>query len=95
MKNILKECLESILFQTYSNWEAIIIDDGSSDKTGLICKKLRNLILELDIITKKNKGITNLYKNYNFCLKKSKGKFIAILEGDDKWPKNKLKLQVK
>ena len=90
----IKECLESILFQTYSNWEALIIDDGSSDKTGLICKKIAECDTRIKYHYQKNKGITNLYKNYNFCLKKSKGKLIAILEGDDKWPKNKLKLQV-
>lgn len=87
------QCIESVLQQTYPNWELVIIDDGSIDKTQDIINKYRdNRIIYLK---QDNKGIWNLAENYNKALRASNGEWIAILEGDDLWPCDRLEKQVK
>jgi glycosyltransferase involved in cell wall biosynthesis len=85
-------CIESVLAQSYPYWEMIIIDDGSTDSTGKIIEKYNDK--RIKYTKQKNKGIYKLYETYNKALKKSKGKIIAILEGDDFWPDNKLEKQI-
>lgn len=75
----IKEAVESILNQTFQDFELIIIDDCSSDSTLQICKSFvdnRIMIIEKD----HNSGITN---SLNFGLHTAKGKFIARMDGDD------------
>lgn len=95
-KFYVKECIESVLNQTYLNWEMIIVDDFSNDGTSEIIeeyikkdKRVRT-IRHID-----NYGIYRLSESYNEALKIAHGEFIAILEGDDYWPKDKLKKQIK
>jgi teichuronic acid biosynthesis glycosyltransferase TuaG len=88
--------IKSVLYQTYKNWRLIIIDDASTDGTKKkifkIVKKIKN---NKKIIIFKNK----FNKGQAFCrnkgLKYSKSKFIAFLDSDDYWDKNKLKNQIK
>jgi glycosyltransferase involved in cell wall biosynthesis len=87
------QCIESVLDQTYPYWEQIIIDDGSTDKTGEIVSSYED-----DRITycrQKNMGIWRLADIYNQALSRSTGEYIAILEGDDFWPAYKLERQMK
>jgi glycosyltransferase involved in cell wall biosynthesis len=93
-EKFIAECIESVLAQTYSNWEMIIIDDGSTDNTFSIAKKYAEKDLRIKAFTQKNIGIFRLGESYNFALQQSKGKYIAILECDDVWIPNKLKIQV-
>jgi glycosyltransferase involved in cell wall biosynthesis len=86
-------CLESVLSQTYPHWEQIIIDDGSSDRTGDIASQYKDE--RIKYIRQNNRGIWRLGELYNDALRLAKGEFIAILEGDDFWPSNKLELQLK
>lgn len=86
------QCIESVLAQTYDNWEQIIIDDGSNDRTSEIIKKYKDP--RVHYIRQENLGIWQLVKTYNKALDLSEGDFIAILEGDDYWPKNKLEKQL-
>ena len=88
------ECIDSVLNQTFSNWEMIIVNDGSTDTTlELITEKAKSdpRILVFD---QKNIGIFRLGETYNFALEKSIGKYISILEGDDLWEPEKLERQV-
>jgi len=87
------KCIESVLSQTYSNWEQIIIDDGSSDKTEEIIAEYKDN--RIKYIKQKNVGIYNLNKTYNKALQLSKGDLVAVLEGDDFWPSEKLETQIK
>jgi glycosyltransferase involved in cell wall biosynthesis len=89
------ECIESVLSQTYSNWELIIINDGSTDNTLEIAKKYAERDSRIHVIHQNNKGIFRLAETYNTALGISKGKYIAILEGDDYWEPKKLDLQIK
>ncbi|MDO9154695.1 MAG: glycosyltransferase family A protein [Paludibacter sp.] len=88
------DCIRSAQEQSYTNWEMIIVDDGSTDRTYSIAQDLAKEDSRIQVFTQKNIGIFRLVETYNFALFKSKGKYIAVLEGDDIWLKDKLKLQV-
>ena len=90
------ECIESVLKQTYKNWEMLIVDDASSDKTVEIVEKYANVDSRIKLILHdENYGPYRLKDTYNEAFKISKGEYIAILEGDDYWPEYKLEEQVK
>lgn len=79
--NTLEEAIESILTQTYQEWELIMCDDGSQDNTYEVAtsfsKKYENIIV---FQNERNRGL-----NYtlNRCLEKANGKYIARMDGDD------------
>jgi glycosyltransferase involved in cell wall biosynthesis len=81
-------CIESVLRQSYENWEMVIIDDGSSDRTADAIRNYSDP--RILYFHQENKGIGALADTYNRALRLSKGELIAILEGDDIWPANKL-----
>lgn len=76
----LKKCIESLLNQTYSNLEIILIDDGSTDKSGKICDKYSNKYVEIYTYHKKNSG-SGLTRNYG--MNKARGKYITFVDSDD------------
>jgi glycosyltransferase involved in cell wall biosynthesis len=81
-------CIDSVLAQTYGNWEQIIIDDGSTDDTGKIVSQYRDPRIRYE--RQSNRGPFELAHTYNRALSLAKGELIAILEGDDFWPPDKL-----
>ena len=89
--NYILESINSVLKQSYSNWELIIYDNNSKDKTYSIIKKFKK---NYKIKYYKSKVFLNLYHARNLAVKKSKGEFIAFLDADDWWTKDKLKRQV-
>jgi glycosyltransferase involved in cell wall biosynthesis len=91
-EKFIKQCIDSVLAQTYPYWEQIIIDDGSNDDTELIISRFKDK--RIKYIKQKNKGIFKLNQSYNEALKHTNGKIIAILEGDDFWPSDKLEKQI-
>jgi glycosyltransferase involved in cell wall biosynthesis len=91
-EKFISECIKSVLAQTYQNWEIIIIDDGSTDQTGEVVAKLQDH--RIKYIYQDNVGINGLVNTYNRALTMAEGDLIAILEGDDWWPANKLATQV-
>lgn len=76
----LRECLDSILAQTFTNWEAILIDDGSTDNTGKIIDEYAKKDSRFIAIHKQNGGVLSARKA---GLENSKGEFIANLDHDD------------
>ena len=80
--NTLDEAIESILNQTYTNWEFIMCDDASSDNTYIIAKKYADLYPDKFILLKND---TNMGLNYtlNYCLKYATGEYVARMDGDD------------
>ncbi len=77
----LTEAVESVLWQSYLEWECIIIDDGSPDNTEEIALNLLRLDLRLQYYKKENGGISDAR---NFGIAKAKGKYILPLDADDK-----------
>ncbi len=90
----IRDCIESVLRQTFTDWEQIIIDDASSDETCDIVSEYCKKDSRIKLIKQKHQGIEKLKHTYNKALKLTQGEFIAILEGDDYWPSNKLELQL-
>jgi glycosyltransferase involved in cell wall biosynthesis len=85
--------IKSVLMQTYDNWELIIVDDGSIDNT---LKAISNFNdPRIRIVSHEHLGLEGLSQTYNKALSISSGEIIAILEGDDYWPVDKLEKQVK
>ena len=76
----LKECLNSILAQTFANWEAILVDDGSTDNTGKIIDEYAQKDSRFIAVHKKNEG-TLLSRKAG--LENSRGEFIASIDHDD------------
>jgi len=85
-------CIRSVLAQTYKNWEQIIVDDGSIDNTGDIVKEFDDE--RIVYVLQKHVGVHRLSETYNHGLNLARGSLIAVLEGDDMYPKRKLELQV-
>lgn len=92
-ERFIAQCIESVLSQTFPHWEQIIIDDGSSDRTEEIISQYKDS--RIKYIRQENKGIWRLSEAYNKALKLSRGDYIAILEGDDFWPQDKLEIQIR
>lgn len=84
--------IESVLAQGYHDWEMIIINDGSTDRTADVATSYHDP--RIRYFHQKNRGIWRLAETYNFALEQARGDFIAVLEGDDCWPNNRLETQV-
>lgn len=89
------DCIQSVLRQTYTNWEMIIVDDGSTDSTLKVAQSFAAGDRRIHVYTQQNVGIFRLGETYNFAVSVSTGNYLAVLEGDDVWSENKLELQVK
>ena len=89
-ENYLKQSIESVLCQTYQNWELIFWDNKSKDESAKIFKSYNDKRLKYYFGLKH----TFLYEARNEAIQKTSGKFIAFLDTDDFWEKDKLELQV-
>ena len=73
-------CLESIRRQTYQNWEAVLVDDGSIDSSPLICQRYVNQDKRFVLISQKHSGVSCAR---NAGVKKAAGDYIAFVDADD------------
>ncbi len=84
----ISRCLSSLLNQSYHRFELIISDDASTDKTSIICQQFTKKDKRIKYMRqKKNLGFV---KNFNFVLKKARGKYFVWAGNDDYWDKNYL-----
>jgi len=89
----LSKTIESVMAQTYTDWEIVAVDDGSTDKTPEILKDYeKKLPKKLRVITQKNSGVSIAR---NTAIAAARGEYIAFLDHDDLWLPEKLKKQVK
>ena len=86
----LKYSIESVINQTYKNWDLIFWDNKSSDSSAKIVKSYKDK--RIKYFYAKNKTV--LYEARNLAIKKTKGEFIAFIDVDDMWSKNKLSVQI-
>ncbi len=87
------ETINSVINQTYKNWELIIVDDKSSDQTVAIIKKIAKKDNRIKLIEHLHNSGPAIARNT--ALSFSKGDYIAFLDSDDLWLKNKLENQIK
>ena len=92
--HLIKETLDSICFQTYTNWECIIVDDGSTDHTDTVLKNYIANDTRFQYHQRPQDRLSggNAARNYGFEL--SKGSYINWLDSDDLFTKDKLEIQV-
>lgn len=88
----IKDCINSVVSQTYKEWEMIIVDDCSTDDSReVITKYAKNDNRIKVILLDENVGAAVAR---NIAIKESEGKYIAFLDSDDLWKKNKLEKQL-
>jgi len=88
----IKDCIESVINQTYTNWEMIIVNDCSNDQTLSIIHDYVKIDSRIKVITNiKNQGVAN---SRNTAVLNSKGRYISFLDADDIWYPKKLKTQI-
>jgi glycosyltransferase involved in cell wall biosynthesis len=76
----LHKCIDSILVQSFRNFELILVDDGSTDESGSICDKYAKKDSRIIVVHKDNSGVSNAR---NAGLDITKGKFIGFVDSDD------------
>lgn len=81
VEKYIKECVDSLISQTYQNIEIILVDDGSKDKSGVICDSYATLDSRIKVIHKQNEGLGFAR---NTGLKMAQGKFVTFIDSDDK-----------
>jgi len=92
-QDFIGETIESVLDQTYQNWEMIIVDDCSTDNSRDIVKKYEAKESRIKLIElEKNFGGPARPRNVGLDI--SKGDYLAFLDADDVWLKNKLQVQI-
>ncbi len=88
----IQNCIDSVLRQTYQNWEMIIVDDKSTDHTAEIAQASAAKDSRIKVIKQsKNTGAATAR---NRAISAASGRFIAFLDADDAWKPNKLEKQI-
>ncbi len=85
--NFILKAINSVQVQTYKVDEIIIVDDGSTDDTKIILNNFKNI----KVIRTKNKGVSHAR---NIGIKEAKNEWIAFLDSDDEWQKDKIEKQI-
>lgn len=80
VEKYLPKCLDSIINQTYKNLEVILINDGSTDKSGEICKKYKDIDNRISVIHKINEGVS-VARNTGINI--ANGKYVTFIDSDD------------
>ncbi len=81
----LRRCIDSVLAQTYKDFELLLIDDGSKDSSGVICDEYAAKDARLRVFHKENGGVSDT-RNYGLDL--AHGKYLMFLDSDDFWLRN-------
>ncbi|MDG4953473.1 glycosyltransferase family 2 protein [Actinobacillus equuli] len=87
----IEEAIKSVLDQTYSNWELILVDDCSTDNS---CNVIQKYLLDARIKFFRNKINSGPALTRNLALDNANGEYITFLDSDDFWEKTKLEKQV-
>ena len=84
--------IKTVIYQTYKNWELIIVDDVSDDGSFKIAEEFAKNETRIKLFKLKQKGFTHGARN--FATDQAEGDYIAFLDSDDLWLKNKLEVQI-
>lgn len=89
----IEKAIASVLAQTYENWELLILDDGSADRTTEIAKKMEQMDARIRLLRNpQNMGVA---ETRNCGLELAHGEWIALLDSDDIWRRDKLEKQLR
>lgn len=80
VENVLHYCIDSILNQSYTDFELLLIDDGSTDRSGDICEKYAVKDTRIRVIHKENGGVSSAR---NFGIDNANGEYICFVDSDD------------
>ena len=80
IEKYIKRCIDSIISQTYRNLEIFLVDDGSNDKSGMICDDYSSRDERIKVIHKENGGLSDAR---NVAINAAHGELIAFVDGDD------------
>lgn len=80
VKKYLPQCIDSVINQTYTDWELILINDGSKDNSGIICDEYASKDERIKVIHKNNEGVS-IARNSGIEL--AKGEYICFIDSDD------------
>lgn len=80
VEDFLDRCIESLISQTYGNLQIILVNDGSTDKSHIVCEKYAEIDPRIEIYYKNNGGLVSARK---FGLSLARGEFVAFVDGDD------------
>ncbi len=89
VEKYLEKCVESIIAQTYSNLEIILVDDGATDSSGLICDRYAENDKRIKVIHKENGGLSSAR---NAGIVAAEGEYIGFVDSDDYIEKNMIEL---
>lgn len=87
VEDYIEESIKSVQNQTYKNWELIVVNDGSIDKTQEIVSSMTQKDTRIVLLSQENGGVS---KARNRGLDEAKGDYISFLDGDDLWKQNYL-----
>jgi glycosyltransferase involved in cell wall biosynthesis len=88
-EKFLDECIKSVLGQTYQNFELILVDDGSTDRSGVICDKYALENSRIKVVHKENQGLVLARRD---GIKRSTGDYLMFLDSDDCYREDALEL---
>lgn len=80
VEQYLRKCIDSLVNQTYTNLEIILVDDGSIDNSGAICDSYAKMDKRIKVIHKDNGGLSDAR---NVGIKNSMGEYVALVDSDD------------
>lgn len=80
LEQYIERCVRSVMAQSYTNLQIILVDDGSSDGSGAVCDALAQKDSRIKVIHKPNGGVSDAR---NFGVKAASGQFISFVDGDD------------
>lgn len=84
----IRKCLDSLISQTYTDWEALVVDDGSLDSSGIICDTYASIDSRFKIFHKSNGGSNSAR---NVALDNIRGEYVTFCDSDDSVDPNWLK----
>lgn len=85
VEKYLHECIESILSQTFVEYEVLLVDDGSTDSSGVICDEYAQKDVRIKVLHKKNGGQPSAL---NYGLDYAQGEYVIFMDSDDYWCDN-------
>lgn len=92
VEEYLFKCIDSILAQSFTDFELILVDDGSQDSSGVICEEYKKIDTRVKVLHKKNEGVSSAR---NAGINTAKGDYIAFVDPDDTVERNMYEILLK